>query len=200
MTPACAKKLTVANWLPMEPEHASVGEIDLICAMNGFVLIAEVKSTYLRRTVRDAWVHGVTALRSAGRQLSRKVAYVKATLTRSDDLAGKLGLADGATPPIVLGLIVDTSIEQDHRRFSGFLKVSFEEVMIALRDDSDLLHFPVGTSEQICSASPGNGPTKLDPDRTLYPDGFSVLRFIEVVEKMLVWEAPPITQPTSDRS
>ena len=40
---------------------------------------------------------------------------------------------------MIQGWIVDTSIECDHQRFCGFLKVSLEEVLIALRDDRHLL-------------------------------------------------------------
>ena len=36
------------------------------------------------------------------------------------------------------GWIVDTSIECDHECFNGFLKISVEEMIIALRDDAPL--------------------------------------------------------------
>jgi hypothetical protein len=39
-------------------------------------------------------------------------------------------------------LDIDTSIECDHQRFGGFLKVSLEELLIALRDNRHLLHDP----------------------------------------------------------
>lgn len=47
-------------------------------------------------------------------------------------------------PQRVHGWIVDTSIESAHERFSGFLKVSLEEVIVALRDDRHLLGDPEG--------------------------------------------------------
>ena len=86
------------------------------------------------------------------------------------------------------GWIVDTCIECDHQRFSGFLKVSIEEVLIALRDDRHLLNDPEG----VLSGT-------YDPDRftedearhsswTLYLEGFGVERFIEVIETEAVWE------------
>ena len=40
----------------------------------------------------------------------------------------------------VNGWIVDTSLEHDHELFSGFLKVSIEEILIALHDDSHFLN------------------------------------------------------------
>ena len=51
----------------------------------------------------------------------------------------------GTQPPGQVHVwIVDTSIECDHQRFAGFLKVSLEEVLIALRDDRHLLDDPDG--------------------------------------------------------
>jgi hypothetical protein len=46
--------------------------------------------------------------------------------------------------PEITAWIVDTSIECDHQRFHGFLKVSLEEVLIALRDDRHWLNDPDG--------------------------------------------------------
>jgi hypothetical protein len=83
--------------------------------------------------------------------------------------------------------IVDTSIECDHQRFNGFLKVSLEEVVISLRDDRHLLHDPKG----FLSGAPavdrdleGNDPNRIG---TLYPHGFSAARFVEVIETERVW-------------
>ena len=85
------------------------------------------------------------------------------------------------------GWIVDTSIECDHQRFSGFLKVSLEEVLIALRDDHYLLNDPEG----IFSGrflEPGFAPPENPRQQaTLYPSGFSASQFIRVIEQELVW-------------
>ena len=84
-------------------------------------------------------------------------------------------------------MVGTTSIECDHQRFAGFLKVSVEELLIALRDDRHLLNDPEGLLA---------GNDRVDRSRdadtsratwTLYPDGFSAERFIAVVETEAVW-------------
>jgi hypothetical protein len=76
---------------------------------------------------------------------------------------------------------VDTSIECDHQRFGGFLKVSLEELLIALRDDRHLLHDPDGIFAQTAPAA------RAEP-QSLYPQGFSAGRLIEVVKTQAVWQ------------
>ena len=83
---------------------------------------------------------------------------------------------------------MDTSIECDHLRFEGFLKVSLEEVLIALRDDAALLSVsaPLENVERVVSRD--NAGEKVEK-RSLYPCGFDGLRFVEVIESAAVWAA-----------
>jgi hypothetical protein len=164
-------------------ESPNVGDIDLICATDNQLLVLELKSTYMRRSVKEAWAHRHTTLRKAGLQLYRKVAAIRAALESDDALQQVLGLqsVDGLT---ITAWIVDTSIEWDHLHFQGFLKVTLEEVLIALRDDSHWLHDPDGLFQ--------GGKLDLEgfeePTPTsLYPDGFSGGRFIKIVESAAVW-------------
>lgn len=88
---------------------------------------------------------------------------------------------------IAMGRSADTSVESDHQRFGGFLKVSLEEVLIALRDDRRLLNDPDG----LLSLKPEDGESfSSAPCWTLYEDGFSAGRLIEVIERELVWTVP----------
>jgi hypothetical protein len=88
------------------------------------------------------------------------------------------------------GWIVDTSIESDHQRFSGFLKISVEEVLISLRDDrhqlKDLSEFLTTSEEPIESRDQDQSHSRT----TMYPDGFTAERFVEVVEAGVVWDEP----------
>jgi hypothetical protein len=111
----------------------NAGEVDVICARDNTVLVLELKSTYLRRSRQDAWQHETTTLRKAGRQLHRKVAAVQQALTDQPELAQALGVEMGAPATTLCGWIVDTSIECDHQRFGGFLKLSLEELLIPLQ-------------------------------------------------------------------
>lgn len=86
------------------------------------------------------------------------------------------------------GWIVDTSIEWDHERFSGFLKLSLEELLIALRDDRGLLTDPegvfrVGDAQEDSEQASAEGPRAL----SLYPAGFSARGLVEVIEAEAVY-------------
>lgn len=175
----------VLNWNPPVEPEGNAGEVDVICARDGTVLVLEVKSTYLRCSQQDAWQHETTTLRKASQQLQRKVAAVQLALASEarlvSDLTRQLGLEVGMPAPHFCGWIVDTSIECDHQRFGGFLKISVEELLIALRDDRHLLHDPDGMFVQVA-------PAKRAAPQKLYPHGFSFGRLIEVVETQAVWQ------------
>ncbi len=182
----------IVNWTPPASE-SEAGEVDVIAARDGQVFVIEVKSTYLRSTERDAWIHATSTLRKAGRQLERKLDVVRRAIRSSDRLCNDLGLS--TTEPPMLAWIVDTCIECDHERFKGFLKISLEEFMIALRDDSVLMlpaeelmaMLPVeGDSTEVDSADGGTGL-----QLSLYPGGFTAQRLIEVVESEAVWRRLP---------
>lgn len=169
------------NWLADGP----AGEVDLVCARDGSLLVLEVKSSYMRRSLRDAWLHGAMGLRLAGLQLQRKVPAV----VRDPELVSTLGAGPKALSS-VRAWIVDTSIEHDHERFGGFLKISLEELIVALRDDWNLLMegdrvfaMDAGLEEDI-----GEGVHGAASPPTLYPNGFSFARFVEVVESGSVWK------------
>jgi hypothetical protein len=180
----------VLNWQPVDESDARAGEVDLICALGRIVLVLEVKSTFIRQSQRDAWLHGTTTLRKAGHQLRRKVPAVERALSEGSDLAAELNLAGDAGSVSVHGWIVDTSIECDHQRFSGFLKVSLEEVLIALRDDRHLLNDPAGILSGRFQEHDIAISDDAHTERSLYPRGFTVEGFMDAVEKEAVWEEP----------
>lgn len=171
------------NWQPDRALHGDAGEVDLICAMDGIALVIEVKSTFIRKSHKEAFQHAANTLRHAGRQVSRKAQAVVVDLRGADALrqAMRLPCETSAAAPRVIGWIVDTSIECDHQRFLGALKVSLEEVLIALRDDAALLRDPAN----LFMTDPKRAPGEEDTDvarHTLYPNGFSARRFVEVIE------------------
>lgn len=177
----------VPNWTPDCNAHGNAGEVDLVCALDGFVLVIEVKSTFVRMSQKEAFQHASTTLRKAGGQLRRKLDAVTRELNGDCALAQALRLDPGGPATEVHGWIVDTSIECDHQRFAGFLKVSLEEVLIALRDDAQLLHDPDNLFLSDATRAPG-GADEGASARTLYPQGFSARRFVQVIETQAVWE------------
>lgn len=193
----------VLNWHPPPGADGDAGEIDVICARDGVVWVIEVKSTFLRMSQREAWGHATTTLRKAGRQLRRKMTAVRTALVSeaaggeagvaaSASLAGRLGLSSGVAAPELHGWIVDTSIECDHQHFSGFLKISLEEVLIALRNDAHLLHDPEGLLSRSTDGSPRRDGTSTRAPTSrpgsLYPEGFSAHRFLAVIDAQAVWD------------
>lgn len=186
----CRGYVVLANWHPRigDPgDPGDAGEIDLICARDGTVLVLEVKSTYIRRSQRDAFLHATTTLRKAGLQLRRKVQAVQRSMLADPEFAAKLGVDVSRETPPVQGWIVDTSIESDHQRFSGFLKVSLEEVLIALRDERHLLNDPEGLLSGKWLDADADSASSEAFTETLYPAGFSAARFREVIESEIVW-------------
>ncbi|MBT9466231.1 hypothetical protein [Hydrogenophaga sp.] len=168
-------------------DDPDAGEIDLLCALDGHLLVLELKSTYMRRSLKDAWIHRTSTLRKAGWQLHRKVPAIRDALRHDEALRQALVLPSDGEPQIT-AWIVDTSIEWDHQAFRGFLKVSLEEVQIALRDDRRWLNDPNGLFRVRGSIDDSKDlGTSAKPNDTLYPDGFSARRFIEVVESAAVW-------------
>lgn len=174
------------NWQPPAERH-DAGEVDVIAARDGHLFILEIKSTFIRGSMLEAWLHASTTLRKAGLQLQRKAEVVGWALGADAAFRAALGLAEPEPPEHqhMHAWIVDTSIESDHERFSGFLKVSLEEVIVALRDDHDLLSVPDGLGS-------GQPPTEMlaTEERalpSLYEAGFTAARFAEVVEGELVW-------------
>jgi hypothetical protein len=69
---------------------------------------------------------------------------VSLAIASDHEFRALLSLTEDRVPTQCHGWIADTSIECDHQRFSGFLKVSVEELLIALRDDRHLLNDPEG--------------------------------------------------------
>jgi hypothetical protein len=175
------------NYHPAKSEEDNPGETDVICALDGHVLVLEIKSTYMRRSLKKAWLHKTTTLRKAGLQLCRKLKAVQSALVFDEDLASSLGFKSADEVRSMQGWIVDTCIEHDHERFSGFLKVSLEEVLIALRDDRHLLHDPLGIFTYQRSDLDKIDLKEAPANSSLYPNGFSGKNFIDLIENQSVW-------------
>jgi Holliday junction resolvase-like predicted endonuclease len=184
---------TVLNWKPSR-DVDDPGEVDVIATLGQHLFVIEVKSTFMRRSQRDAWLHATTTLRRAGQQLRRKVEAVSVAIASDPELRALLDLAEDRVPTRHHGWIADTSIDCDHKRFAGFLKVSVEELLIALRDDRHLLNDPEGLLDGNYGADPSLEADASRAAWSLYPDGFSAERFIEVIETEAVWDLRDRTQ------
>ena len=178
---------TQLNWVPPRGMD-DAGEVDLIAVLDGHLFVIEVKSTFMRRSQRDAWLHATTTLRKAGQQLRRKVEAVSLAIASNPGFRAMLGLAEGLIPMQQHVWIADTCIECDHQRFGGFLKISVEELLIALRDDRHLLNDPGGLLAGNYGVDEAREVDASESGWSLYPDGFSAERFAEVIETEAVWD------------
>ena len=146
------------------------GEIDLICFLDGHLFILEIKSTYIRKTSQDAWIHYTTTLRKAAQQLKRKHAAVLSALVNDENLRTNLRLSSQEENTVIHSWIVDTSIEYDQAVIDGFLKVSLEGLTVILRNERYLLRGLLHENEEF---------QKDD----LFPEGFTAEHFAEIVEE-----------------
>ena len=195
---------TALSYTPPDVGPEPAGEVDLIAARDGWLVIMEIKSGYVRSSKAEAWHHRTNTLRKAGLQLERKVSAVRVALHHDSKLRQRLGLASVPGEENIRAWIVDTSVEWDHRRFSGFLKISLEEVLIALRDEAVLLRDIVGlftandqweqASETLNAETMARKEAEIDAEMArvgdqdrFYPQGFSAVRFVEVIESERVW-------------
>ena len=165
----------VVGYQPERADQEDPGEVDLICYRDGVTLLLEVKSGYIRSTGYEVWLHRTNTLRKAAWQLRRKRLAVVDALTRDEPLREKLGYSDLKTGGHLHAWIVDSSIELDQQCVDGFLVVSLESLQVILRDERDLL-LP---ADQV--------PEELND--TMFPDGFSAERFVEIVETGEVWKS-----------
>lgn len=161
------------GYQPERTEQEDPGEIDLICYRDGLLLLLEVKSGYIRSTKHEVWLHRNSTLRKAAWQLRRKRSAVMAALQCDEFLRTKLGCTDAIPDDSFHSWIVDTSIELDEQRVDGFLVVSLEALQIILRDERHLLHHDDELLQPLIN--------------TLFPDGFTAARLVEVVETGEVW-------------
>jgi len=151
------------------------GEIDLICHQDGHILILEVKSSYLRKTKQEAWIHRTITLRKAAQQLQRKKIAIQKSILYNEKLQSELQLRTDINKVKVYPWIVDTSIEHDQELIDGFLKVSLEGLIVILRNERQLLGRNLLLEKEVV-------------EDDLFPDGFSVQRFVEIVEKGKLWD------------
>ncbi len=184
---------TLLNWIPPR-DVEDAGEVDLIAALDGHLFVIEVKSTFMRRSQREAWLHATTTLRKAGQQLRRKAEAVSLAIASDPGFRTMLGWAEGLIPAQQHVWIADTCIECDHQRFGGFLKISVEELLIALRDDRHLLNDPGGLLAGDYGVDEAREVDASESGWSLYPDGFSAERFVEVIETEAVWDVRTATR------
>lgn len=161
------------GYRPLATEEEDAGEVDLICHQDGVLLLLEVKSGYIRSTTQEVWLHRTNTLRKAAWQLRRKQVAVHSALMADQDLRARLGYHGQQPEADMRAWIIDTSIELDGQSVGGFRVVSRETLDVILRDEQHLLR-PLGQLDEAYQSS-------------LFTDGFTADRFVEVAESGELW-------------
>ena len=161
------------GYRPLATAEDDAGEVDLICHQGGVVLLLEVKSGYIRSTTHEVWLHRTNTLRKAAWQVRRKQVAVLSALMTDQELRARLGYHGQQPEADLRAWIVDTSIEFDGQSVDGFRVLSRETLEIILRDEKHLLR-PLDQLDE-------------DDPCTLFPDGFTADRLVEVAESGELW-------------
>lgn len=118
--------VVIQSYQPEIEDGYDPGEVDLLCYQDGHLIILELKSTYIRKTQQDAWIHRTTTLRKAAQQLQRKQFAIGKAIQHEEKLQSELRLPADLYNVKFYPWIVDTSIEYDQEMIDGLLKVSLK--------------------------------------------------------------------------
>lgn len=114
-----------------QPIIGNAGEIDLIAIYENHVIVAEIKSTYIKSSIQEIYEYRNFTLNKAAYQLSKKEAYV-----RNEFLNQYFENLDDVK---IHSWIIDTTLEFDHQYFGDHLKVSMDEIIISLSGKNDIM-------------------------------------------------------------
>jgi hypothetical protein len=145
------------------PSDNIVGEIDLIAIHENHVLIAEVKSTYIRSSIQEIYEYRNFVLNKASYQLDNKVEYIKKQFLSKH--------FEDINDVIIHSWIIDTTLEFDHEYFGDHLKVSLDEVIITSNCESEFMQKLVDEQFDV-----KKDEVKTDP-----------IQFLESIEKNTFW-------------
>lgn len=145
------------------PSEGNAGEIDLIAMYENHVIVAEVKSTYIRSSIQEIYEYKNFVLNKASYQLDNKVEYIKRHF-----LSKHFGDINDV---IIHSWIIDTTLEFDHEYFGDHLKVSLDEVIITSNCESEFMKKLVGEQFEI------------EKDEVQ----ISPIQFLESIEKNIFW-------------
>ncbi|NNH01617.1 NERD domain-containing protein [Acinetobacter sp. ANC 5414] len=113
------------------PKIGNAGEIDLIAIYENHIIVMEIKSSYIRSSIKEIYEYRNFTLKKAAYQLTKKVEYIKYDFVQE--------YFEDNKDVKIHSWIVDTSLEFDHEYFNGHLKVSLDELIIALTSDSSFM-------------------------------------------------------------
>ena len=121
-----------------QPLDREVGEIDLIAICENHVIVAEVKSTYIKSSIQEIYEYRNFTLNKAAYQLSKKVSHVRDKILNQ--------YFETLNDVKIHSWIIDTTLEFDHEYFGEHLKISMDEAIIMLSSNMDFINSLVQSS------------------------------------------------------
>ena len=158
------KKVGFQVFCQHQPTIGNAGEIDLIAIYENHVIVAEVKSTYIKSSIQEIYEYRNFTLNKAAYQLSKKEAYV-----RNEFLNQYFENLDDVK---IHSWIIDTTLEFDHQYFNNHLKISIDEIIISLNGKADFMNSFIDDSFDLEEES-----NAVDP-----------IQFIDDIENDRFWE------------
>ena len=153
-------------------DMSGVGEIDLIATYKNHVIVIELKSSFIKKTIREIYEYRHFVLNKAAYQLDKKSCYVKNHIQEIAKL--------NETDVCMHSWIVDTTLEFDHQVFNKHLKLSIDELFIVLGGSSDFLEKRL--EQHTNSILSEDGAVRLSKDF------ISPLHIIELIESNQFWK------------
>lgn len=125
-----------------KPKESTVGEMDLVITDQQTVLLIELKSSFIKTNLKESHQYREGVLKTASVQLDKKLNYIQNNMAEFVSSPSAKGVQCHAW-------IVDTTLEADHELINGYLKVSFEELMILLKGHQDFMNFYADTTQKM---------------------------------------------------
>ncbi|WP_335952602.1 hypothetical protein [Acinetobacter higginsii] len=147
-----------------QPLQGNAGEIDIIAIYENNIIVAEVKSTYIKSSIQEIYEYRNFTLNKAAYQLNKKVEYVK-----SEFLYNYFKNIEDVK---IYSWIIDTTLEFDHEYFGNHLKISLDEIIITLNGNTDFMSSIVNDSLE-----KEENKNAIDP-----------LEFIQAIESNFFWK------------
>ncbi len=197
-----------------------IGEIDVLAYRDGHLFLLEIKTTKIEISPKDIFNHIESDLKYADIQLDTVLSYITNNRSEFNELMKSNNILDSPHELDIHTLIIDTTFEADHEMIGKHIKLSHLELRIALYDNlfhmmgrsmlpERLKHtFDTGIEIDFSqskttftpSTDEANEQVKQVQKYILYPNGFSIARFLEIIHNQLVWRYLDDDYPISNEA
>lgn len=191
----------------MKPEDESkkLTDMDVVAYKDGHLFLIELKTTNFKTSISEVDSYVNMNLRKARSQLDKIIKFKTEHYGKFKDLLASKGISLPNEKFLALHTyIVDTTFECDHECFGEHLKLSHLELRCALLNEVGRMvslkvvpeRYKKDLENGDISLMSNFRPTRQEEKEMnekfkhydLYPNGFSVVRFLEVINGDLIWK------------